>query len=451
MKSAAAPLAVSPPNVATVSSRDVVHNEDNEALDADTATIEPISIPLGAMPLLRVTDPTDEVRTFPLFDGERLIVGAASNADVRLEDRTASARHCELVLKDGVVRLGDLDSKNGTYVGATRVRDAICHPGSIITVGGSTLELLGDLPQRDRDVLEEPPLRGVIGHSVAMRGVARAVRRYAKLSAPVLILGETGCGKELIASALHAEGPRAREAFIPLNVASLPRELVESELFGHERGAFTGATRNHEGAFALAAKGTLFLDEIGELPTEAQPKLLRALDGYEVRRVGATRGQTSTARIVAATHVTLERGVELGTFRRDLYHRLEVFVVRIPPLRERPGDIALIAREVLRRSQLELGARSLAPAAIALLSAHTWPGNVRELRNVLLRAASATDDAVIEASHLQSAMQRAAAPRAALSPASCKAALRKAGANVSAAARAMGVPRSTFRKLLNSA
>src|SRR6185436_14560652 len=175
--------------------------------------------------------------------------------------------------------------------------------------------------------------------------------------------------KELIARALHTEGPRSEAPFVALNVAALPRELVESELFGHERGAFTGAVTKRAGAFAEAETGTLFLDEIGELPIDAQPKLLRALDGYEVRRVGAPgSGRRANARVVVATHVALQDNVARGAFRRDLFHRLEVFVVEVPSLRDRPGDILPIARLLLGQMENEIGRRELTPAAIAQLA-----------------------------------------------------------------------------------
>src|SRR5271156_1772550 len=226
-----------------------------------------------------------------------------------------------------------------------------------------------------------------------MRRLADQVRRLAQHALPVLIAGESGTGKELIARALHAEGPRRAKPFVAINVTALPRELVESELFGHERGAFTGAHVRRQGAFAEAQGGSLFLDEIGDLPLEAQPKILRALDGYEVRRVGgAGSGRRPDVRVVAATHARLEQRVNRGEFRRDLYHRLECFVVHVPPLRERRGDIGVIARELLRQLASDVGTRQLTASAIARLAVHNWPGNVRELRNVLCRAADGSMD-----------------------------------------------------------
>jgi two-component system nitrogen regulation response regulator GlnG len=238
---------------------------------------------------------------------------------------------------------------------------------------------------------------------------------------------------------------------VAINVTALPRELVETELFGHERGAFTGARARRAGAFVEAAGGTLFLDEIGDLPLDAQPKLLRALDGYEVRRVGSDgAGVRADTRVVAATHAPLERRVVDGSFRRDLFHRLECFVVNVPPLRERRGDIPAIVRELLRQLASQVGRRSISPAALARLAAYDWPGNVRELRNVLCRAADATSpDASIEPEDVLRVMrQRGGSLPATLSADAARALLREHGGNLSAAARTARVPRTTFRKLL---
>jgi DNA-binding NtrC family response regulator len=238
---------------------------------------------------------------------------------------------------------------------------------------------------------------------------------------------------------------------VAINVTALPRELVESELFGHERGAFTGAHARRLGAFAEAHGGTLFLDEVGDLPLDAQPKLLRALDGYEVRRVGSSgSGSRSDVRVVAATHVPLEQRVTEGAFRRDLFHRLECFVVHVPPLRERRGDIAAISRELLSQLAPQVGKRTLASSAIARLAAHEWPGNVRELRNVLCRAADATSrGAAIDGTRIESALRASGPLRGGtLSPDAARALIRECEGNLSAAARAAGLPRTSFRKLL---
>jgi DNA-binding NtrC family response regulator len=381
---------------------------------------------------------------------ERVVVGSSSSADVVVHDATVSSRHCALgVLGDGVA-IEDLASRNGTFVGSARVREAWARAGTAVAVGRSTLVIL---VADAREAVLQPgePLPGIAGASIAMRRLADQVRRLARHSLPVLVAGESGSGKELVARALHQEGPRKAKPFVVINVTALPRELVESELFGHERGAFTGAHAKRLGAFAEADGGTLFLDEVGDLPLDAQPKLLRALDGYEVRRVGAAgSGQRADVRVVAATHAPLEQRVTAGHFRRDLFHRLECFVLHVPPLRERRGDIGTIARLLLAQIAPQVGPRELSPAALARLAAHDWPGNVRELRNVLCRAADATTRARgIEAADVVTALRREpAGPETTLSVAAAKHLLRQHRGNLSAAAREAGMARTSFRKLV---
>ncbi len=382
-----------------------------------------------------------------------LVFGSSRRSDVRVEDPTVSSQHCEIAVAGDRLRVRDLGSKNGTFVGAARVREAWATLGTAITLGETQIVVHAHDEEMERlasQALGEPlPL--LAGSSVVMRKLAARVRKLASLTSPVLVTGETGTGKELVASALHLEGRRKAHPFVPLNVAALPRELVESELFGHERGAFTGAVQKRAGAFGDAHRGTLFLDEIGELPLDAQPKLLRALDGYEIKRVGSNGGgERADVRVVAATHKALLEDVNAKRFRRDLYHRLEAFVIEIPALRERRGDIAAIARRLLATHAVEVGERVLTPAAAATLASHDWPGNVRELRNVLLRAAEdAADPRVITDACIARVIRNVARPASAeVTPAYAEALFRKHGGNLAAAARAAGMPRTTFRKLL---
>ena len=380
---------------------------------------------------------------------DRLVVGTSVEADVVVRDATVSSRHCALsVLGEGVA-IEDLGSRNGTFVGSARIREAWARAGTAISVGHSTLVVLVAEGRDGKQPGE--PLPGVAGGSIAMCRLADQVRRLARHALPVLIAGESGTGKELVARALHQEGPRRERPFVVINVTALPRELVESELFGHEKGSFTGAHARRLGAFAEAEGGTLFLDEVGDLPIDAQPKLLRALDGYEVRRVGAAgSGKSADVRVVAATHAPLEQRVMSGDFRRDLFHRLECFVLHVPPLRERRGDIGAIARDLLHQIAPQVGPRELTSAALARLSAHDWPGNVRELRNVLCRAADATTRASgIDARDVDLALRRDAPKHAStVTPVAARALMREHRGNLSAAARAAGMPRTSFRKLL---
>jgi transcriptional regulator with GAF, ATPase, and Fis domain len=401
--------------------------------------------------IVEVQDPSG-ARRMPIPD-RGLLVGASRAATLRVHDAEVSGLHCELQRLGSGIVVVDRGSKNGTFVGSARVKEAWGGPGTVVIVGQTTLTLLPATVEDELFLASSTPLPGIAGASRPMLRLASQVRRLAGHAAPVLVCGETGTGKELVARAIHTEGPRAGKSLVTVNVAALPRELVESEMFGHERGAFTGAVTKHRGAFECAEGGTLFLDEIGELPLDAQPKLLRALDGYEVRAVGQVgSGRRANVRVVAATHTPLEERVAQGVFRRDLFHRLEVFVLVLPPLRERRGDLGEIARAVLQRARSEIGERELAPSALGRIVEHDWPGNVRELRNVLYRAADlAQDERVISAHEIELAIvPRRAEPRVHLTPSVAKAWLKEHQGNVSLAARSAGLPRTTFRKLVRA-
>jgi len=228
----------------------------------------------------------------------------------------------------------------------------------------------------------------LIGRSSAMVEVFKEIGRVARTEMTVLLTGESGTGKELVARAIHVNSARSRGPFVTVNMAAIPKDLIESELYGHEKGSFTGAVERRPGKFELATGGTLFLDEIGEMPIELQAKLLRVLQEREVDRVGGNRPLPVDVRIVAATNADLARSVEEGRFRRDLYYRLAVVPIRLPPLREREGDVVLLARHYVAKygQQLKGRAITLAREAEPLLSSHPWPGNVRELQNVVQRA-----------------------------------------------------------------
>ncbi|MBU6418496.1 MAG: nitrogen regulation protein NR(I) [Proteobacteria bacterium] len=240
---------------------------------------------------------------------------------------------------------------------------------------------------------EQMPL---IGRSPAMQEIYRVIARLTTTDLTVMINGESGAGKELVARALHDYGRRRQGPFVAINMAAIPRELIESELFGHERGAFTGATNRHIGRFEQAAGGTLFLDEIGDMPPEAQTRLLRVLQEGEFITVGGRQPIRANARIVAATHRDLRALIRSGQFREDLFYRLNVVPIRLPPLRERPDDIPVLAQHFLGKAQSEgLPAKSIDAAAMALLSSYRWPGNVRELENVIRRLAALVPQPVI--------------------------------------------------------
>ncbi|HEV7283044.1 MAG TPA: sigma-54 dependent transcriptional regulator [Pirellulaceae bacterium] len=274
-----------------------------------------------------------------------------------------------------------------------------------------TNKLLLSLARRLEQVEGSPRL---VGESLAMQRVASLIDRVGPTNSTVLILGETGVGKELVAQAVHKKSLRAEKPFVAINCGALPETLIESELFGHKRGAFTGADEHRIGLFEMADGGTLFLDEIGELPKAMQAKLLRALESGEIRRVGANETTKVDVRIICATHRNLADMVEQGDFREDLMYRINTFELRIPPLRERTTDIPQLARHLLKRCRPSLadGEEAFTKEALDLLCAHSWPGNVRELANVVEHASILCDELPIQASELPSRFDSRQAPKA---------------------------------------
>jgi two-component system response regulator AtoC len=254
----------------------------------------------------------------------------------------------------------------------------------------------------------------MVGRSKVMKEVFRFAEKVAQFDTSVLITGESGTGKELVARGIHFIGPRARKPWVPINCGGIPENLIESELFGHVKGAFTGADRNRGGLFREANGGTLFLDEIGELPVSLQVKLLRVLQESEVRPVGGTRAIKVNVRVVAATARNLEEEIEKGLFREDLYYRINVMPIDLPPLREREEDIPLLARLFMERFNQQLGTaiQGISPAAMALLLQHAWPGNVRELENVIQRAVVLAETAELMPEHLPESLGSGSTPDA---------------------------------------
>jgi DNA-binding NtrC family response regulator len=285
-------------------------------------------------------------------------------------------------------------SRNGTTLNGRRIREAPLKSGDKIGLAGLSIVFASDGAWTDGETQARKPGQprpsfcGMLGQSEVMKRVFERIEKAAPTNATVLILGETGSGKELAARAIHERSARARHPFIPLNCGAISPQLIESELFGHERGAFTGALNRHHGAFEQAEGGTLFLDEIGELPLELQPKLLRVLEDRRFRRVGGVQEVEADVRVVAATHRALADKVKEGRFREDLYFRLFAVPVPLPPLRERRGDIPELAEyfaEVLQAGTPGL-MKKLSPEAVEKVSEHYWRGNVRELKNVLMRS-----------------------------------------------------------------
>lgn len=317
---------------------------------------------------------------------ETLSIGSSDTNDLVLQDRTVSRFHLELRRADDGIVIEDMGSTNGTEVGPVRFASArvTVKPGTRFSIGGSTLEV-ADSDRYIATATGPERFGAMIGRSAAMRSATAQLAKVAPSELSVLLSGESGTGKELAALALHAESPRAEKPFVTLDCGAIPPTLFASELFGHERGAFTGADKRVQGAFERAQGGTLFLDEIGELSAELQVALLGALERRKIRRVGGTQELPIDVRVIAATHRDLRAAVNAGSFRLDLFYRLATVRITLPPLRERKDDIPLLVHHILeeagRVSDLD---RVFDATAMQALKAHPWPGNVRELRNVVL-------------------------------------------------------------------
>ncbi len=289
-----------------------------------------------------------------------------------------------------------------------------------------------------------------IAASPQMIELLNKVERVAGLRWPVLITGETGSGKEGIARALHQSSPRARCPFVVVDAGALPETLVISEIFGHERGAFTGAIGTHCGVFESAHTGTLFLDEVGELSLTTQAKLLRVVETSEVRRIGSSQMRRVDVRVVCATNRNLREMVSAGTFRADLYHRLACVVLEVPPLRERPMDAVELVEHFVELISAELGRVSLTEGARIRLAAHPFPGNVRELRNLLAAAAIGSIGRFIDVVDIEAAIAAVSSEPMTSAPTSLTQAMQVAKGNITAAAKALGLPRTTLRDRLRA-
>jgi len=383
-------------------------------------------------------------RAFHIGD-EPLSIGGAPDNAIALSDRAVSHYHCRIEPSAQGVSVRDLGSTNGTWVDGLRIRRHELRPGAVLRVGRTELRVVRRSSARSSS-------SNLVVESTPMLSVMAEVDRFAPLPWPVLIRGETGVGKEHIAQALHERGPRRKGPFVPINGGGLPRELIESELFGHERGAFTGAVQAHRGAFEQAHGGTLFLDEVAELAPDLQTRLLRVLETWQVRRVGSESGRRVDVRLLCATHTDLGAMVREGRFRSDLYYRIHRLVVDVPALRARPDDIAPLAAHFIGLMESDVGERRIAPEALDRLHEYPWPGNVRELRNLLELAAVDCDGALIDLASVDRALRRSAEPSAHRPSAGLlRETLEQYGGNMSAAARALGIPRSTLRDRLQGA
>jgi transcriptional regulator with PAS, ATPase and Fis domain len=332
----------------------------------------------------------------------RFVLGRGNDADVRIDHTSVSRRHAVLVLDDAM-RVEDLGSSNGTWVAGRRLEpnaSSPVTPGMLIELG--TVLLIVQGPPKDVRP-SAPPTSGVVVVDKQMQRVYELIDVVARSTMSVILLGETGVGKEVLATRVHERSPRASRPFLKINCAALVESLLEAELFGYERGAFTGAVQSKAGLLEGATGGTLFLDEVGELPPTTQAKLLRVLESGEVTRIGALKPKPIDVRFVSATNRDLKDFVAAGRFRQDLFFRLDGMSIHVPPLRERTNDIAALAHAFVRDACASAGRPPLrlSDEALARLLQHPWPGNVRELKNVMARSVLLCRGEVIEPADLR--------------------------------------------------
>jgi transcriptional regulator with PAS, ATPase and Fis domain len=390
-------------------------------------------------------------------NGHRLVIGTHESCQLVLSDRTVSRFHCEIDASSGRPFLRDCESLNGTLVQGLSVKQAYLSGRTTLRLGHS--EVLFELATEQAKVrLSDRNRFGrLIGCSPAMRTLFAVLEGAAATDSTVLIEGESGTGKEVAAEALHELSPRADKPFVVVDCGAIPKDLVESELFGHRAGAFTGALTDRKGAFQLASGGTLFLDEIGELHPAIQPKLLGALERREIKPVGASQSERVDVRVIAATNRNLRAAVNARTFRSDLYYRLAVLEVSMPPLRERLEDLPMLVERFLadHGAGHEEVAALQRPEFIAELAQHRWPGNVRELRNYLERCVAFSaptplpalldgpDEPLEELARLPYKEARDAFQRQYV-----RALMRRSDNNITAAARTAGLERVYVYRLL---
>jgi DNA-binding NtrC family response regulator len=425
--------------------------------ESSTTVLRPSRGELIQVPscVLRVEVGPDRGREV-IVEGTSIRIGKGSECDFRLHDRAASRAHAAIAPVAGGFAIEDLGSTNGTQVDGVAIRNALLHPGCRISIGATVIRFAPSARSLFAASISADRLHLLNGKSPAMQALYGWIRQVAPTEATVVLLGESGTGKELAARTIHDLSNRAGGPFVVLDCGSLDRELVGSELFGHMKGAFTGAQGNFRGAFERAQGGTLFLDEVGELPLDVQTRLLGVLQRREVRPLGSERALAVNVRVVAATHCNLQQAVARGAFRQDLYYRISVVSLNIPGLSERPGDVRVLAEQLL--IELAPAGKPAAPISVAALEeleARPWPGNVRELRNVLERALVQSAGGRIESSHLAPATARAPVrttgrirPLVETERQAIHDALMRTGGNKAQAARALGISVSTLKRKL---
>ncbi len=351
----------------------------------DSRTLDVSAIEKGSQDVaLKVVVVAGPEEGLELALDREVVVGSDPSCQLQLSDRAVSRRHAKLVAEGGRVIVQDLGSRNGTFLASVKIKEAELPAGAVLTLGQSAVTVQPRWHVRELPPSTKRSFGEVLGESLAMREIFAILERVAPTDVSVLVEGESGTGKELVARSIHAASQRAAKPYVVFDCSAVPADLVESELFGHKRGAFSGAVSDRAGAFVQADGGTLCLDELGELPVDLQPKLLRVLESGEVKAVGADTTRKVDVRVVASTNRDLHAEMRRGRFRQDLLYRLDVVKIRLPPLRQRPEDVpALVAK--LLDGKLANG-DTIGGENLKKLVSYGWPGNVRELRNTLARA-----------------------------------------------------------------
>ena len=408
-----------------------------------------------------------------VFDQSVVTIGAMDDNDLVVNHETVSRYHAKIIQEQDGYLLVDLNSTNGTFINRVRVKEGYLKPGCTAQIG--KVELKFYFADEKLPIVPSPKERlgPLVGRSVKMREIYGIIEKISPTGTTVVVEGETGTGKEVVAQTIHQLSDRKNGPMMVFDCGAVPENLIESELFGHEKGSFTGAIMTRQGLFEMAHGGTLFLDEIGELTLELQPKLLRALEQREIRRVGSNKPIKVDVRVVAATNRTLEQEVREGRFREDLFYRLSVVRILLPPLRDRAEDISLLIEHLLQTQGFNRGPNGnpkieqFDRESLDLMSEYRWPGNVRELVNVVERACSFADGAVIQARDLPDTLRLTGTTSSGGSVASegtFKDAkerwvasferdyiiqlLKKNNGNISHAAREADIDRKYFRKLM---
>ena len=400
------------------------------------------------------------------FADTPVTVGTDTKNQMPLTDQTVSRQHCELAVVQGGIRLRDLNSTNGIFMGTMRVFDVCAPPPFRFRIGDSELEIKPLGTSVEREEAQRDGFGYLVGSSARMRQLYAVLERVSATDIALLVEGETGTGKDVVAESVHRESRRREEPFVVFDCGAISRELIESELFGHERGAFTGAHSARAGVFEQANGGTLFLDEIGDLPLDLQPKLLRVLEKRELRRVGGNRLIPVDVRLISATNRQLQTEVAAGNFRQDLFFRLAGAQIKVPPLRDRLEDLSQLAELFIAQDLPELTAEDVPESVWSMFLSHRWPGNVRELRNAIHRLAISLENPMLlpaepssngnpEPASFQTSTGSLKPLREArrecndaFEMAYCRAVLQRSGGNVTQAALMAGVSRQLLQRLL---